>query len=297
MSGQFKRILVPLDGSRLAEAVLPLAVALGKCLDAKIMLLHIIEEHAPHTVHGEPHLTSTQDADSYLVDIAQRYTNDVQFEQHVHGTEEHDVAHSIAAHATELGADMVALCTHGRSGPRRVVWGSIAQQVLRRVSAPVLLVRPQMPVVTSVNTLLIPLDGTPSAETALPAASEIARACDAQLYLVNVVPTVETVTGDLQAAARLTPLSTAATLNVEEEQSKNYLEQTAERLRSEGIRANALVRRGDTVPSLAEATQEAQADLVVIATHGRAGLEAMWAGSVTATLIGKVTKPVLMIRI
>jgi nucleotide-binding universal stress UspA family protein len=111
------------------------------------------------------------------------------------------------------------------------------------------------------------------------------------------VPTVETVTGDLQAAARLTPLSTAATLNVEEEQSKNYLEQTAERLRSEGIRANAFVRRGDTVPSLAEATHEAQADLVVIATHARVGLDAMWTGSVTATLIGKVAKPLLMIRI
>ncbi len=296
MSGQFKRILVPLDGSRLAEAVLPTAVALGECLGAKLMLLHIIEEHAPQTVHGEPHLTSTQQADAYLSEIARRYEG-MQFEQHVHGTEEQNVAQSIASHVTEHDVDMVALCTHGRGGPRRVVWGSIAQQVLRRVNAPVLLVRPQMPSVTSFKSILVPLDGMPSAEMALPAASQIARACAAQLYLVNVVPTVETVTGDLQAAARLTPLSTAAALNAKEEQSRDYLEQTAKRLRSEGVQANPFVRRGETVPSLAEAAHQTKADIVVIATHARVGLDAVWTGSVTATLVGKVTKPMLMIRI
>src|SRR5438552_12956520 len=112
MSGRFKRILVPLDGSRLAEAVLPLTVELSRCLAAKVMLLHIIEERAPQTVHGEPHLTSTQDANAYLSNIAQRYTGNVQFEQHVHGTEEQNVAQSIAEHVAELEADMVAVCTH-----------------------------------------------------------------------------------------------------------------------------------------------------------------------------------------
>src|SRR5262249_26110977 len=140
MSGRFKRILVPLDGSKLAEAVLPLAVALGKCLDAKILLMHIIEEHAPQTVHGEPHLTTTTQADAYLAEITRRYGDSVEFEQHVHGTEEQNVSQSIAAHVVEHETDMVALCTHGRSGPKRVVWGSIAQQVLKRVSVPVLLV-------------------------------------------------------------------------------------------------------------------------------------------------------------
>ncbi len=297
MSEHFKRILVPLDGSRLAESVLPLTVALAEKLGARITLIHIIEERAPQTVHGEPHLRTTAEAEAYLLEIARRFAGAVTFEHHVHGTEEHNVAQSIAAHVSELRADIVALCTHGRSGVRRVMSGSIAQQVLKRVSVPVLLVRPQMQDQTTIRAILVPLDGTPAAETALSAASELARAADAQLYLVSIVPTVDTVTGDRQAAARLTPIATSEALDVEEEQSKLYLEETAQRLRQQGLKASALVRRGNTVPSLAEAVYESSADLVVIATHARAGLNALVTGSVTATLAGKVAKPLLMIKI
>src|SRR3989442_456464 len=119
MSERYHRILVPLDGSKLAEAVLPVTAALAQCLGAKLVLLHIIEEHAPQTVHGETHLTSPDQAKNYLEGIAGRYADRVAIEQHVHGTEENNVAQSIARHVSELETDMIALCTHGRSGLRR----------------------------------------------------------------------------------------------------------------------------------------------------------------------------------
>ena len=106
-------------------------VTLAKCSGAKIVLLHIIEENAPQTIHGEPHLTRVEEAEAYLDTLASRSLGQLAIEHHVHGTEENNVAQSIAAHVEELGADVVALSTHGSSGPRRVVFGSIAQQVLR----------------------------------------------------------------------------------------------------------------------------------------------------------------------
>src|SRR4051794_23558621 len=103
----FDTILVPLDGSRLGEAVLPVVVAFAKCSGAKIVLLHIIEENAPQTVHGEPHLTRAEEAEAYLDKLGSRYAGQLTIEHHVHGTQENNVAQSIAAHVEELGADLV----------------------------------------------------------------------------------------------------------------------------------------------------------------------------------------------
>jgi nucleotide-binding universal stress UspA family protein len=294
---QFKRILVPLDGSNLAESVVPFVIGTAEALGSTVVLLHIVEEHAPQKVHGEPHLTSEAEAERYLEGVEQKYEGRVRFEHHVHGTEEHDVAGSIAGHVAELNADIVALCTHGRSGPRRVMYGSIAQQVLRRVAEPVLVVRPGTKLPSQIKTLLVPLDDQHESEEALEVALALARAADATIYLVTIVPTVTTVTGDRSAAARMAPVATIAALDAEEEGSRDYLNRLAEELRAQGISANAVVRRGDPVPSLSEAAAATPADLIVIATHGRSGLNAMMTGSVTATLAGRVSQPLLMVKL
>lgn len=297
MSERIERILVPLDGSSLAESVLPTVEMLTRCLRAELILLHIIEEHAPQTVHGEPHLTSAAEAEAYLSRVAQRLEPGIQVEQHVHSNEENDVALSVASHAAELRADMVAMCTHGRSGLRRVVSGSIAQQVLRRVETPVLLVRPRMRMPGSLQNILVALDGTRSAEAALPVASYIAKRCGAALSLITVVPTLTTVSGDNAASARLIPLSTAITLDASEEQTAQYLGTLAQRLIAAGTQASSGVARGDTTQRLLEAAASTQADLVVLATHARTGLSALWVGSVAAGIIARVDRPVLMVRI
>ncbi len=299
MSSLFKRIMVPLDGSRLAKSVLPVVTTFARCLQAKVSLLHIIEEHAPQTIHGYPHLTSSEEAERYIANIAQGMNGDVEVEQHVHGTEEHDVALSIARHAEELDADMIALCTHGRSGLRRVVSGSIAQQVLRHVRVPVILARPDMRAPSSLETLMVPLDSsTGEGEVAIPIASEIARVCGATLHVVSVVPTVGTLTGDELAAARLLPNATAATLDTEADaQVRPYLERLIQQLVSEGINARGEIRRGNTIQALLKEANQNKADLIVVATHGRAGLGALFIGSIAAGLVSKVNQPLLLIRI
>ncbi|MFL5732763.1 MAG: universal stress protein [Chloroflexia bacterium] len=297
MSEHIKRILVPLDGSGLAESVMPTVAVVAGCLDAEVVLLHIIEEHAPHTVHGEPHLTSTEDAERYLGEVAARYPALKVAERHVHGTEENNVAQSIAKHVEEMQAGMIALCTHGRSGLRRAVSGSIAQQVLRKAAAPVLVVRPRTQPPEHIQRLLVPLDGKATSELAFEAAGEFANSCGGAINLTMVVPTVTTITSDLMPSARMIPTATRETLNVEEEQSRDYMKGVLERLRARGLRANCAVLRGETVQTLAETAEQTGIDLIIIATHGRSGLDATFTGSVAAGLIGRVTQPVLMVKI
>jgi nucleotide-binding universal stress UspA family protein len=292
----FQRILVPLDGSRLAESVLPMVTLLARDLGAQIWLLHVVEERPPQAVHGEPHLTSAAAAEAYLAGVAARLGPGLQVETHVHSHQEPNVAAGIALHVVELRDDMIALCTHGPNDVRRVVTGSMGQQVGRRATIPVLLVRPQQAAPTQIKQLLVPLDGTPAAACALPAAATLARACGAAIRLVRVVPTVGTLTGDDAISARMTPSATAAALDAEEEQAQADLAAAVEQLAAAGIAARAEIRRGDPTRSLVEAAQTAT-DLIVIAGHGRAGLGALWVGSVAAGVVNKAPQAVLLVPV
>ena len=294
--GDFQCIMVPLDGSRLAESVLPMVTLLARDLDAQIWLLHVLEERPPQAVHGEPHLTSAVAAEAYLADVAARLGPGLTVETHVHSHGEPNVAASIALHVVELRADMIALCTHGPNDVRRVVAGSMGQQVGRRATIPVLLVRPQQRAPAQIRQLLVPLDGTPAAASALPVASTLARACGAGLRLVRVVPTVATLTGDDAISSRLTPTATAATLDAEQGQAQVDLAAAVEQLAAAGITARAEVRRGDPTRMLVEAAQSAT-DLIVIAGHGRTGLGALWVGSVAAGVVNKAPQAVLLVPV
>src|SRR5690349_8011284 len=112
-------ILVPLDGSRLAETTLRIAIALAERSGGHVTLLHILERNAPATIHGERHLTGAGEAEAYLNGVASRFADaGLPVVIHTHPNPEGDVAASIASHAAEMGADLVILCAHGRGGLR-----------------------------------------------------------------------------------------------------------------------------------------------------------------------------------
>src|SRR5574341_1515835 len=166
----FRHLLVPLDGSGLAEAVLPATASLAERLGATVTLLHVMERDAPATIHGERHLTEMGDAESYLQEVARRLAlRDQAVARHVHQPKEGDVARAIVQHAAELGVDLIVLSTHGRGGLRELVIGTIAQRVLQRGTAPIFLIHPTggSPPPFTCRTILGPLDGTAAHEPAL----------------------------------------------------------------------------------------------------------------------------------
>ena len=301
----FKHLLVPLDGSHLAEAALPAAAFLADRLGATVTLVHIIERDAPQEVHGERHLTKPGDAYAYLAEVTQRVFPpdrwpDGRIEQHVHTAETADVARGIVGHVEELAPDLIIMCTHGSSGLRDAIFGSIAQQVASRGTIPVLLIRPAEPATGQAfdcRRLLVPMDGNPDHEQGLPAAAELARACAAEVQLLFVVPTLGTLAGQEAATGRLLPGATSAMLDLRQQEAETYLRERAEGLQSEGVRATIDVRRGDPASAIVEAAQSIGADMIVLGTHGRAGIDAFWAGSTAAKISGRSSLPLLLVPV
>ncbi len=295
----FKRLLVPLDGSRLAEAVLPAAVFIAEHFQATIILFHALEQAAPATVHGERHLMQAEEAGSYLAELAARVARpNLTVETNVHPAREADVARSIIEHITELSADLVFLCAHGRSGLRDMVVGSIAQQVISGGTTPVFFVRPsETETPFECHKILVPLDSEAVHEPAVPVASALAQACGAALSLLTVVPTSGTLSGQRAATGMLLPATMTAVLDLAQRGAVEYLQDLSTRLMAEGVGTTATVTRGEVAPAILSATEREQADLIVLATHGRRSLDAFWSGSVTPKILGRSNVPVLLVRV
>ena len=297
----FKHILVPLDGSRLAESVLPAANYIAQNMHATITLIHVIEKNAPEEIHGEHHLTNAKEANLYLSDIAARsFSPELPIKQHVHTSEVNNVSRSIADHADELAPDLIIMCTHGRGGLHDFLVGSIAHQVIAMGKIPVMLIHPQEngePAPFNCKQLLVPLDSTPDHELSIPVASSLAHICQSSIYLLIVVPMLGDLKGKRAATGKLLPGTMTAILEMAEENAQQYLSDHAERLKDQGLPVITEVLRGDPADRIIETGERIKADLILLVTHGRIGQEAFWAGSVAPRVSGLSRIPLLLVPV
>jgi nucleotide-binding universal stress UspA family protein len=141
----YKRVVVPLDGSPVAETVLPFVIEIAGPLDIDVILLRVVQPVPPVVLEGagtatfEDVETRRIDAEEYLAALAAEVrSKGVRVETRVRRGEP---ASEITAAARETGADLIAMSTHGRSGLGRLVFGSVAEAVLRRAGVPVFLLR------------------------------------------------------------------------------------------------------------------------------------------------------------
>jgi nucleotide-binding universal stress UspA family protein len=297
-----RSLLLPLDGSDLAEVALPAAAYFSRLEGASVTLFHAIEKDARDKVHASRHLTQSQEAKRYLKEAATRYfPEEMTVKRHVHEAAVSDVARSIADHARELQIDLIILCAHGSGGARDWLIGNIAQQVIARGSTPVLLLRPEKPpspdALYSIRSILLPVDADPEHKLGESMAEAIALKCGAALHLAMVVPTPGTLAGELAAAGRLLPGSTAALLELTEAGARDYLQTQQARIGKAGISVSGEVLRGDPATELAVLTNRRRDDVIVLATHGKAGSTAFWNRSVAARVLGKIKIPALLIPV
>lgn len=295
-----QHILVPLDGSMLAECVVPAAAALAQAFAADVTLFHVMETRPPATVHGQPHLTDPGQAQAYLERMrGSPIFRDRNVKVHVHRPPTPNVADSLMAHAQELGADLVVLATHGNGGLRDLLFGSIAQQALQRGTTPILRVNPAPQGKASPfdpRIILVPLDGAAAHEPAVPVAARLARAWDATVVLVHAVPTPQTLSGQQAAAGTRLPMAARAMLELTEKGAVEYLQKIAQELGQEGVSVRCSVGRGAAVSVVLETAKRERADLVVLATHALGTLESFWARSLTPRLMRGLVQPVLLVR-
>lgn len=141
----YRRVLVPLDGSSLAEAVLPFILQVAGPLDLEVTLVRVMPRIMPLAIEGTRHFMPDdvagrlKEAREYLASVATdlrgngvRVTTEAR-----HG----DPVTELVAAARETGADLIAMTTHGRSGISRLLFGSVAEAVLRQAEIPVLMMR------------------------------------------------------------------------------------------------------------------------------------------------------------
>jgi nucleotide-binding universal stress UspA family protein len=294
----FKHILLPLDGSQLAESAIPLANWFCQALHAKITLLHVIEKGAPTEIHGQRHIASKMEAEEYLTRIAHKwFANCQDVEQHVHEEEVDRVANSIVQHSGELSPDLIILSAHGEGGVRDIVAGSIAQQVIALGEVPVLLLQPDKEgevSVSEIKKVLLPLDGEVDHETAFSAAIEMASLINASIHLVRVIPTLSTLSGEQAVAGTFLPSTMNAYLEISEDEVVEYLKQKLEAAEKESVSATAELRRGDPAQEVVKSAEEFHADLILLGTHGKSGINAFWAGSTAPKIVARTQIPILL---
>jgi nucleotide-binding universal stress UspA family protein len=295
----FKHLLVPLDGSPLAESTLPVVAALADTLHCQVTLLHVLERRPPAEIHGAPHLADGAQAQTYLEAAGRQLPADARVDRHVHSEKEQDVPRSIADHAAELGVDLVVLCTHGRGRLRHRLLGGIAQRVAGLGSVPILLAPPADAPARPFRceTMLVPLDGQPAHEQGLEPAADLARACHASLHLLAVVPTLGTLSGEHAAAGQMLPVATSVLLELDEDRAERYVTEIVARLAGTGLTVTAEVGRGDPTAMILETAKRSLTDLIVLGTHGRSGLDAFWSASVAPRIAQKSQVPVLLIPV
>jgi nucleotide-binding universal stress UspA family protein len=290
-------ILVGLDGSTLAETILPTLRALARRCRAEIVLLHVV--HVPKTVPAEAGIAldevveqERREAAGYLRRLARELDTDgiaVRTAVVVGET-----APEIVRFAEHEHIDLVALATHGRSGMQRLLHGSVADAVLHTATRPLLLLRPSLetPAPADIRRLVVALDGSPLAEQALPPARELARALGVPLVLLSVVDL-------LQPAFAADPyggVSYPRILTILEEGTEQYLAEVAVRERKHGVTVETVRATGNPSEVIAHYVKAHPDSLLVLGTHGRSGWRAALIGSVARRVVLLASAPVLVVR-
>jgi nucleotide-binding universal stress UspA family protein len=196
--------------------------------------------------------------------------------------------------------DMVAMATHGRTGLRRLFMGSVAEHVLHATTMPVLLVRPdaEAPVdleaLPSYKRVVVPLDGSPFAERALSQAKYLASYASAEVVLVAVAAEAFERVQDKEAWHKKdwnpAPWETDAGLLMA------YLRDMANTIHEWELPVQVEVATGDPSEAIIGIAREVSADIVVMATHARAGLSRLLSGSVAMSVVCHTNKPVLLVH-
>src|SRR5581483_5924763 len=288
----FGTILVPLDGSTLAARAVPFATAFARAAGARLVLIRAVRaDKLPGEKAALAQRAARRRAEVELGAIVEQLQQEgLAAEAHVSSKA---APEAIVDAARQQHADLIVMSTHGRSGIGRWLYGSVADRVLQRTRVPVLLVPPSCertcPAEGALR-VLVPLDGSELAERALVYARAVAGTAGEILLYQVLPPSVPIDDGDL-LAPYWTEVFAEARADV-----LRYLEGVAAPLRAAGCRVRVAVEHGAAAQRIAEYARREKVDLVVLSSHGRAGVARWLLGSVAEELLREAPTPLLLVR-
>lgn len=288
-------IVVPLDGSQLSESILPLARTLARARDADLLLLNVSTWHPSY----EPRIPTADGgfirAERYLNDLAEQFRGPglavtVQVTKGDPATETQRIA-------TEVNAALIAIATHGASGPSRLALGSTADKLIQIATSPLLLRRPRkaegLDADGTIRHLVVPLDGSPLGEAALAQAEALATALNVPLHLVQIAPSQATLMAGLDPYVGYYDPGIFEAL---QKAAAGYLAAKAAELAKRGLTVDTTVLVGSPASQIIDHAESLPHSIVAMSTHGRGGLSRWVLGSVADRVVRASHTPVLLVR-
>ncbi len=319
----FKKIIVPLDGSMLAEKALPYAVRLATRLDAQLFLVRSVEVPLLVTNARRTEQELTLEAEDYLNRVT-RWISSRTLKPNMEAARIHtrvfkgDPAKEICCFVNNLEIDLVIMTTHGRGGFSRLVTGSVAGKILHQLTAPVMLIRPfgqkssQLLAETfsgvgepysnrfeaEESRVLLTLDGSALSEAAIEPACELALKLKAELHLLKInYEEAPIMYGDIIGMGYINArIYQDATEN--EMVATAYLVKIARKLAEKNLKPVITVKTGNNIAEqIVKYACEIQADTIVMATHAPSELGWFLTGSMAEQVMRLSHLPVLMLPV
>jgi len=280
----YRKLLVPLDGSRLAEKALPYAKALSKTKGSEIILFTVstASEQFDRPIKAYLDLTAKElKSQKIKVSTAVAYGN---------------VAEEIIKFAQKGKIDLIIISTHGHSGIKRWMLGSVALKVLYGTCTPVLLAKSKAHKISKVEfkKILVPLDGSPFSETSMPYVKELAKGAGSEIILLRVSePPI--LPADRSPAIKPSWEEYQSMLMAKiQQQALEYLEKIKAGFETSAIKIQTAL--GKAADSILQAAQKENVSLIAMTTQGRTGISRWVYGSVANRIVEQSLQPVLLIR-
>jgi len=297
----FSKLLIPLDGSKTAEKVLPFARVLAATLKLPIELLEVVDMAAA-TAHIaadkarylDKIITEGESASrEHLAEIAATFAGLNVICKVIRGRP----ADLIIERAEADKGTLIAMATHGRSGINRWMMGSVAEKVLRGTKVPLFLVRAgdeaSADRTVGIKSILVPLDGSELAESALPTVSEVANKLDVGIVLCRAYELAATAYyGSEDYLPKYDDMLRELKVEVED-----YLTKKAEALKANGLaKVSWVALEGSGADEIVRYANAHPDVLVAMCTHGRSGVSRWTLGSVTEKVVRHSDEPVLVLH-
>jgi nucleotide-binding universal stress UspA family protein len=286
----YQKILVPLDGSEIAEKALPYAKSIAKLKNSNLTLfavslsIFVDRRDRLFTSYLEVNADDLK-AEGIDTSTAMGYG---------------DVAEQIIEYANNNKIDLIVMATHGYSGAKKWMFGSITIKVLYGTSIPVLLIKSKSPAVsTEFNRILVPVDGSPFSESTFPYVVDLAQNTDKEVLLLHICePPVVPSYGSRPINQKWKKYRDEMWEELEK-LSDTYLDKIMADMKRKGVKVKSRVvkaQTGEVTKTILEISREENIELTIMATQGRTGVNRLVYGNVANKMVEEMPQPVMLIR-
>ena len=286
----YKKILVPLDGSEIAEKALPFVKSIAKLKNSNVILfavsLTVFVDRRDRLFTSYLEVTAKElNKQGIKTSIAISYG---------------DVAREIVNYANNNKIDLIVMATHGYSRAKQWMFGSITQKVLYGTKIPVLLIKSKAPDVSvEFNRILLPLDGSPFSESTFPYAVGLAKNTKKEVLLLHICEPPIVPSYGSRPISRSWEKHRDDMWKETEGLATNYLKKTMAALKKKGLKVKSRVikaQSAEVAKAIIQISKEENIDLIIMAARGRSGVSSWVYGSIANKIVDEFSKPILLIR-